>query len=254
MYKLSYVIPTLNSAKTLEYTILSLRQQELVDVNIIVVDSGSQDETLEICKKWDVTTYYVKPGNMYEAINYGLSTCTTKWVGYLNSDDILYRNSLQKLIELGNHDNVDFVYGICDFIDMDGRFLYSFIPPSHQKLAACMKGGTSCIAQPTVIFKKNVFDKLSGFNTKYKYAADYDFYSRAISINSSFSFLDWPSVACFRKHETQLSSENYPEMILEGENIVIKILGSQSIIDRLTLFNWKMKNNKNRLLKFLRSY
>jgi glycosyltransferase involved in cell wall biosynthesis len=250
---ISYVIPTLNSSATLEWTILSLKQQKFVDVRIIVVDSGSNDGTLEICQKWNIETYYVPPGNMYAAINYGLNLCETEWVAYLNSDDILYANSLSELIKNGDQNNADVVYGICDFIDVDGRFLYSFIPPKPQILAACMRAGGSSIAQQTVIFKKNMFDKLNGFNTEYKYAADYDFYARAISINSSFSFLEWLPVACFRIHKTQLSFQNHSEIIAEGRNIVIKILGPQRIMDKLASFDWKWKNAKNQLLKNLRN-
>jgi glycosyltransferase involved in cell wall biosynthesis len=55
---ISYVVPTLNSAATLDMTLYALRSQKDVEVNIIVVDSGSTDETLDICKRWDVKTLY----------------------------------------------------------------------------------------------------------------------------------------------------------------------------------------------------
>jgi glycosyltransferase involved in cell wall biosynthesis len=249
MYKLSYIIPTLNSAKTLEYTILSLRQQELVDVSIIVIDSGSQDETLEICKKWGIDTYYVKPGNMYEAINYGLSMCTTEWVGYLNSDDILYGNSLKKLIELGNNDKADIVYGNCDFIDIDGRFLYSFLSPYPNQLFSIMKKErSSCISQPTAIFRRDLYERLDGFDTRYLYSADYDFFVRAMSSNAVFTCLVSPPVACFRLHENQFSQNKINELWEESKGIISNNL---SVVDYLLWLQWKIRNTRHYIMKNL---
>jgi glycosyltransferase involved in cell wall biosynthesis len=59
--KVTYVVPTLNSAATLEMTLLSLKSQRDVDLSILVIDSGSTDGTLDICKHWDVKTIYAEP-------------------------------------------------------------------------------------------------------------------------------------------------------------------------------------------------
>jgi glycosyltransferase involved in cell wall biosynthesis len=251
---ISYVIPTLNSAETIEWTILSLNQQKSVDVKIIVVDSGSTDGTLEICKKWGIETHYVPPGNMYAAINHGLRLCDTEWVGYLNSDDILYKNTLIKLIENGDRNDADLVYGICDFIDTDGRFLYSFIPPKPKELVSAMRYGGSCISQPSVIFKKDIFNKLNGFNAEYKYSADYDFYARAICMNASFYYLDELPISCLRLHDLQLSVQKYDELIEEGKRISIDTVGTKNIYDVLKLFSWRFDNMKSYLVKKLRDY
>jgi glycosyltransferase involved in cell wall biosynthesis len=253
-YQISYVIPTLNSEKTLESTILSLKQQEYINVRIIVVDSGSTDGTLEICKKWNVESYYVPPGNMYEAINHGLSLCDTEWFGYLNSDDILYKNVLKNMIENGDQNNADILYGQCDFIDADGRFLYSYIPPQPQQLISGMRFGGSCIAQPTVIFRKNLYNKLNGFNTDYKYSADYDFYVRAICMNALFYCLDYLPLSCLRLHDSQLSCQKYDELISEGKQILIDTLGEKNIYDIFVMQMVKTKNVKNYLVKSIRDY
>ncbi len=248
-YKFSYVIPTLNSEKTLDSTILSLKQQKLVEVRIIVVDSGSIDKTLEICHKWGIEVYYVKPGNMYEAINYGLGLCETEWVGYLNSDDMLYANSLSKLIDLGNYDNADIVYGNCDFIDIDGRFLHSFLAPNPKQLFSVMKMKTSGIPQPATIFRKRIYERLNGFDTKYLYAADYDFFARSIGEKALLSFLATPPVACFRLHENQFSQSKANELKEEaGETIPSRL----NVLDYLTFWKWKVSNIQHYFIRAIR--
>jgi glycosyltransferase involved in cell wall biosynthesis len=253
-YQISYVVPTLNSAATLESTILSLRQQQSVEVRIIVVDSGSNDGTLEICQKWDVETHYCPPGNMYEAINYGLRLCDTEWLAYLNSDDILYKNCLAGMIELGEKKSADVVYGICDFIDSDGRFLYSFIPPHPNVLPSVMKMGASGMTQQTAIFKKDLYERVKGFNTEFKYAADYDFYIRALSTQSCFVFAPFLPIAGFRLHENQLSYQNRDKMLIEGNQILANTLWKPTIYDLLLSIIWRLSNTKNYIMKFLRSH
>ena len=91
--QIGVVVPTMNSASTLQWTLCSLRSQRDITLDVIVADSGSQDGTVDICKAWGVPTIYVPPGNMYRAINAGLRVMESDWVTYLNSDDIVYPDS-----------------------------------------------------------------------------------------------------------------------------------------------------------------
>ena len=89
--EIGVVVRTFNSAETLEWTLLALENQEDCSVKIVVVDSGSSDDTLEICARHKLRTEYEPPGNMYRAINVGMRLLDTEWITYLNSDDIVYR-------------------------------------------------------------------------------------------------------------------------------------------------------------------
>jgi glycosyltransferase involved in cell wall biosynthesis len=251
-YQISYVIPTLNSEKTLESTIISLKQQENVNVRIIVVDGGSIDGTLEICRKWNIENHFVPPGNIYEAINYGLSLSDTEWLGYINSDDILYSNVLIELIKRGELQEADIVYGVCDFIDADGRFLYSFIPPKPRQLASVMKTRTCGLSQQTAIFRASWYKKNNGFDTKYRYSSDYDFYARSVIGKAKFAMFESCPVACFRLHDNQLSYQFRNELLLEGSQIVDNVLSKPSIYDILLTAYWRMSNLRDYLLKILR--
>ena len=119
--QIGVVVPTLNSAATLTWTLCSLRSQKDVSVEMIVADSGSvADGTLDICKFWDVRTIYAPPGNMYRAINAGLRQLDTEWVTYLNSDDIVYPQSYARLVARGEEQGASLVYADCDFVDFEG--------------------------------------------------------------------------------------------------------------------------------------
>lgn len=245
MAAISYVVPTLNSAKTLDATLLSLLGQTGVDVEVIVVDSGSTDDTLAICKRWDVMALYIDPGNMYAAINLGLAKCTSPWLAYLNSDDVLYADSAANLTGHGDLYNADIVYGNCDYIDLQGRFMYGFWPPLPSWLKGiyrtCYATG---FAQQTSIFRRSLYRSLHGFDTGYRYAADLDFYVRALEQGANFSYFSGPAVACFRLHNSQLSQQKEAAMTDERKRATAR-LGAVAMGDRITQLRWKASNLPN---------
>ena len=250
--KISYVVPTLNSAATLDMTLYSLLSQKNVDVNIIVVDSGSTDGTLDICKRWGVKTLYAEPGNMYRAINTGLRECDTEWLGYINSDDWLYPDSVERLIARGNASNADVVYGKCDYTDGCGRFLYSFAPPQPSRLISVFRTSALGFAQQSVIFRDRLYHNLQGFNEDYRFNSDKDFYFRALHFGASFVFLPSLSVACFRLHENQLSNKQAKLMQVEGKKIKAELAKDTSFYDWIVMTQWKFTNIPHYLLRFLR--
>lgn len=252
MADISYVVPTLNSAKTLDATLLSLTHQSNVAVEVIVVDSGSTDGTLEICDRWHISPLYTPPGNLYAAINLGLSKSNAPWLAYLNSDDLLYTDSIARLLHHGTMQNADLVYGNCDYIDFQGRFLYSFRPPQPSWLPAVYKAAqTNGFAQQTTIFRRELYKELDGFDTMYQYTADLDFYVRAMQSGAAFSFLDGASLASFRLHPDQLSQRRAKEMLVESARAV-SCLGEKGGWDDAIALRWKMTNFFNYAQRALR--
>ena len=179
-FLISCVVPTLNSAATLDATLLSLRSQKNINLKIIVADSGSTDGTLEICQRWEVPSIYVPPGNMYQAINAGLRQCTSEWFTYLNSDDWIYPDSIARLLAQGKQSNADVVYGNCDYTDEQSRFVYPFEAAAPNELLPLFRLRRMAFAQPAAIFRRSSYEKLNGFDESLLYSADADFYIRAL--------------------------------------------------------------------------
>lgn len=250
MNEISYVIPTLNSAATLDLTLLSLRSQKNAKVNIIVVDSGSTDSTLDICQRWDAKTLYAEPGNMYRAINAGLQQCATEWVGYINSDDWLYQDSISRLLEKAKADNADVVYGNCDYTDIYGRFVYSFAALEPNKLLSLFKMGAFGFAQPAAIFRHRAYQQLNGFDESYRFSADADFYLRMLKSGFCFAMLSGAPVACFRVHNQQLSNSHAEAMGEEMKRIFAT--DSKNLADRLVWWQWRSQNMPHYLIRLLR--
>jgi glycosyltransferase involved in cell wall biosynthesis len=209
--QIGVVVPTLNSAATLPWTLLSLCSQRDATIAMLVADSGSEDATLEICKKWAVGTIYVPPGNMYRAINAGLRQLDSEWVTYLNSDDMVYPQSYARLVARGEQQGARLVYGDCDVVDYEGRFLFTSKAPPASRLPGMVRlspalGGRIGFVQPASIYRRSAFQELGGFDERYRLVADVDFFFRLVTSGQPLAKLHGPAVAAFRFHNSQLSA------------------------------------------------
>lgn len=250
--QIGVVVPTLNSAATLTWTLCSLRCQRDVSVEIIVADSGSIDGTPDICKFWDVQTIYVPPGNMYRAINAGLHQLDAEWVTYLNSDDIVYPQSYARLVARGEDQHASFVYGDCDFVDYEGRFLFAMKSPPPHRLPGLVRlsplfGGRVGFGQPTAIYRKRVFVELEGFDERFRNIGDYDFFFRLVTSGRAVAKLSRPTVAAFRLHQSQLSNRAAANLREELASFRKRRRARASPRDFLDVLSWRLQNSPNYL-------
>ncbi len=248
------VVPTRNSAATLEATLLSLASQQRVRLTAVVVDSDSADLTLDICRRWGVRTLPSPPGNMYRAINEGMRALEgCPWLAYVNSDDLIHADGYARLVEHGERAGFDVVYGNGDFVDEAGAFIFSqasFGPAVvRQQLAA----GTMPFVQPAAIFRRAVFDRLGGFDERFPHIADYDFFARAAGAGFRFGRVRRGSIAAFRVHDRQLSTVH--KAVVDREKAVRRAecgRGRRYLRMGLSAM-WKVRNTFNYLAWAARS-
>jgi glycosyltransferase involved in cell wall biosynthesis len=201
--EIGVVVPTWNSATTLEFTLASLLGQRGCSIEVVAADSGSTDGTLELCARWNVRTIYVPPGNMYRAINAGIAQLDAAWVTYLNSDDMVYADSYATL--LAATEGFDLVYGDCDFVDAHNRFLYSLTAMPEHRLAAILRGGRMPFNPAGVIFRKAIYEQVGGFSEAYRTISDLEFFGKCAAVGGRFKYLPEFTVAAFRMHSAQIS-------------------------------------------------
>jgi glycosyltransferase involved in cell wall biosynthesis len=224
-YKFSVITPTLNCRATLPQTLEALRPLREAGAEHIVVDSGSTDGTVALAVAAGATVLSYPKGNMYAAINHGMSASSGRWLTYINGDDILYSDSALVAVSEAEPD-CSVVYGDLDYIDEAGRFLFGWRTPRPWALGRGFRA-YSPIAQPGTWFRREVYLELAGFSTRYKFSADYDFFSRAHASRHIFKKYCDRSLAAFRLSPGQLSQARRAEMAPEG--IAIRAaLGSKS--------------------------
>lgn len=249
---LSIIVPTLNVAKTIRLTLESLQPLKELGAKIILVDSFSTDDTVKLAKEYcDCILQYPK-GNMYAAINEGIKNTDTEWVSYLNADDIIYSDIIIKTFESISAE-VDFFYGDLDFIDWNGRFLHSYVFSNSSDIISLAAESISSWSPIGTFYKREVWEKLNGYDTDYKYSADFDFMLRAKLANFNFMKIKKLTVGAFRLHPNQLSQHDGNPGLQENHKMIKKLNISVPMIKRIfAKWRFKCRNFWEYLIRILR--
>ena len=138
---ISVIIVVLNGEKYLEQSILSVIKQTYVNVEIIIIDGGSTDKTVDIIRKYENSIdFWIsdKDSGIYNAMNKGIRLSTGDFIGFVGSDDYLYLDTLEELAKVAKNQVIDFTVGPVDIIKKNGQLLEkaSVLPNFLEKKAA----------------------------------------------------------------------------------------------------------------------
>ncbi len=198
---ISIVTVCLNSVQTIERAIISVINQNYSDVEIIIIDGGSTDGTVDIIKKYDqfISRWISEPDKgVYYAMNKGLKKATGEYVCFLNSDDWFEPNVLKNVADFIMTTGADVIYGDYNEVTGDGlktrigakpiSYINVDIPFCHQ----------------SAFVKKN---RISCFDESYKIAADYKLFSEMYNAGYTFRYIPLPIVN-FRRGGLADKNEN----------------------------------------------
>jgi len=181
--KISIVTPSYNQGAYIEATIRSVLLQGYPNLEYMVIDGGSTDDTVEILRKYDqYLTYWVSEADRGQshALNKGLEKVTGDIFTFINSDDMLAANALHKVANaFQSHPSIWALYGGHSEIDQGGNFIQSFKPHltlSWQDLAL----GKTYQPQPGTFWRTSVFDKIGPFREDLHYFFDQEFFIRLL--------------------------------------------------------------------------
>jgi len=178
--KISIVTATFNSASTIEDTIKSVLAQTYKDIEYIVVDGLSKDDTMEIVKrnepKFEGRMRWVseKDGGIYDAMNKGFRMATGDVIGILNSDDYYTSNEvLEQVASTLEDETLDAVYGDIHFIrDGEPDKCVRYYSSKHFHPRWLRFGFMP--AHPSFYARREVFEKAGLYKTDYKIGSDYE--------------------------------------------------------------------------------
>ena len=174
----SIVTPSYNQGRFLRRTIDSVLNQTYPNIEYVVMDGGSTDESVDILKSYGDRFRWVSEGDRGQtnAINKGLATCSGQILAYLNSDDTLEPRAIEQVVAFFNdHPDVDFVYGLADYIDADDARTgeYATADYSFDRLVE-----DCCVCQPAAFWRARVPQTIGVFDEALDYTMDYDYWLR----------------------------------------------------------------------------
>ena len=192
---ISLITVCFNSEKTIGDTFDSVLKQTHRDLEYIVVDGMSSDQTLQIIHRYEkrftergIVFRYVseKDHGLYDAMNKGIDMASGDVIGIINSDDVLARpDTLSRISETFERDHCDAVYS--DLYVMD----YETMQQPNRVFIA--KRGSYKLGwyppHPTLYVKREIYERYGKYNLKYRIAADYDFMVRIMKNGVRMSYI-----------------------------------------------------------------
>ena len=182
--KISLITVTFNAGTTINRCIQSVLNQTFHNVEYIVIDGGSTDNTLEIIKqhKGSISVFLSEPDNgIYDAMNKGIKLATGDIIGMLNADDVFYDEYILSAINSVFEDvNADIVYGDIDYVNskgdvlrkwrsgkyINGEFNWGWMPP-----------------HPSFYCRKDLFKRFGYYSLDFGTAADYELMLRFMHLH-----------------------------------------------------------------------
>lgn len=183
---ISLITVSYNSENTIGDTIRSVLGQTYREVEYIVVDGNSKDETVNIIKSFDgrIARWLSEPDKgIYDAMNKGLKMATGEVVGMLNSDDFYFSTDvLSKVAAAFEDPTVDAVFG--DLIFVDPKDLKRTVRTYSSRGWHPRKFARGFMpAHPTFFVRRKFYEQFGLFKTDYRIASDYEMLIRLLYVN-----------------------------------------------------------------------
>lgn len=266
----SVIIPSYNRVKYIQQAIDSVYSQNYSPVELIVVDDGSTDGSLELLRRLEASgriKLFTHPNHKNKgqsaSLNLGIMHCCGNYVSILDSDDYFAPQKLeQQVAYLESHPTLGMVYGRGHAVDASGSFLFKVPDDNHAEsndpnelLLDCymaLPGGS--------LIRRSVFDKVGMFEESYRAGQDHDM---ALRIMEAFEVGFLPEVAFFyRKHGESISSNGLETRWCTGMLILERAVdrypyAKRTIRKRRAVINYRLgqvywkRGQKGRSLRYI---
>ena len=225
----SVVIPAYNHARYVEEAIQSVLSQTYTNIELIVLDDGSTDDTPEILKRYSGRFYWESQPNMGQActLNKGWQMARGELLSYFSADDVLLPDAISSAVEyLCANPNAVLTY--CDFnlIDPSSKPIRKVFTPAFDYKR--MLVDVTCPPGPGVVFRRSAFEAVGLWNANLRQMPDYEYWLR---LGLEGQFIRIPTVlAGFRVHESsQTFSQTSDERAEEPVRIIAHFFDSARV-------------------------
>jgi len=207
---ISVIIPAHNEEELLPLCLQSLKEQKFfANYEVIVVDNASTDETVEIAKKFKAKLLYEKKRGVGFARQKGFSRARGKIIASTDADTVLPKDWLEK-IYLTFRENPE-VIGVTGRVDFFGQhkkrlFLVNIFAPVFKFLSRIISFKRYFVAGANFAIKKDIFQKIGGFNTSLAIEEDTDLAIRARKFGKFIFRKDLYVITSARRWQKNLSS------------------------------------------------
>lgn len=187
--KVSIVTPSFQQGEFIERTLQSVSMQSGAEIEHVVFDGGSSDDTVAILQRWsDRVRWRSEPDRgQTHAVNKGIDATDGDIIGWLNSDDIYYAAAVERVVAFfAANPDVDVVYGLADHID-ENDVSFEDYPTTDWDFKKLQKACFIC--QPAAFFRRSALTRYGMLDESLRYCMDYEFWLRLGNAGARFAHL-----------------------------------------------------------------
>lgn len=212
--RISVITPSYMQGRYVERTVRSVLLQRYPNLEYIVLDGGSTDETLDVLDPYvpQLTHFHSGPdGGQAAAIRRGFDLATGDILAYLNSDDLLTPGTLNFVADyFHRHPKVDAIYSHRVVVDPEDRVVGYWILPPHSNY---LMTRFAMIPQETCFWRRSAYEAVGGLDPTFHFALDYDLFVRMMR-DGRFRRVN-RTLGAFRRHLEQKTFLLYESVGLE---------------------------------------
>lgn len=188
MKKISIIIATYNAGQVLQRCLDSLRLQKTEEIELLIIDGNSKDNTLDIIKcNSDIIDYFISESDkgIYDAWNKGIKIAKGEWIEFLGADDQLMEGTLHFYIDYlasePDLEKTDIIFGRCWLVDDLGRRVRKWGDPYNwSQFRKFMR-----VSHGSALHNRQLFEEVGYFSLNFKICADYELLLRK-KLNAKF--------------------------------------------------------------------
>jgi len=209
MVKVSVIVPVYNVEKYLRKCLDSLVNQTLEDIEIIAVDDGSTDSSIDIIKEYaekhsNIKYYQKENGGLSDARNFGLKMATGKYIAFLDSDDYVDKDIYKKMYDKAKKEDSDIV---------ECNFYWAYDKKNKEDIGQKYRGTSEIIEKARVIawnklYKKEILDRAKVEFPKGLRYEDVEFFYKLVPYIEKVSFIKEPLIYYVQRKASLINTQN----------------------------------------------